>query len=212
MNAQQSKTQAEIKDEVSTFFKHYKIAIAERRKRFYNTLEEKRELDKKLKELWKEEHLLTQETKNEMFRIFTKLAELIGDAKYSITFFKNVISNRQKFFYLPPGNPHFPAGTTMEKLLRHQMDPPPAIQALRPDVRPEIAAILTRLLAKKPDDRFQSGAALVEALQPFLPIPTSSTSTSSTRLVPKPIVASGGSAPAPVSGGSPTASGGYAVP
>ncbi len=116
------------------------------------------------------------------------------------------------FFYLLTGKPPFPEGTTMEKLLRHQMDPPPAIQALRPDVRPEIAAILTRLLAKKPEDRFQSGAALVEALQPFLPIPASSTSTSSTRLVPKPIVASGGSAPVPASGGSPTASGGYAVP
>jgi hypothetical protein len=55
----------------------------------------------------------------------------------------------------------------LEKLMQHQMDPPPPIQGLRPDLPHEVAAIVHTLLAKRPEDRFKSGSALATALDPW---------------------------------------------
>jgi serine/threonine protein kinase len=52
-------------------------------------------------------------------------------------------------------------------LLAHALEPVPPIQQSRPDVSPELAAILDRLLAKDPADRFEKAADLVTALGPF---------------------------------------------
>ncbi|HEX3149142.1 MAG TPA: serine/threonine-protein kinase [Gemmataceae bacterium] len=71
------------------------------------------------------------------------------------------------FYFLLTGEAPFPKGNPLEKLLQHQMDAPRPIQFLRPDVPNELATIIHCLLAKKPDDRFQSGAALAHALEPW---------------------------------------------
>jgi serine/threonine protein kinase len=71
------------------------------------------------------------------------------------------------FYYLLVGHAPFRQGSTLEKLLQHQMDPPPHVQLLRPDIPDEVAAILHTLLAKSPEDRFQSGTALATALEPW---------------------------------------------
>jgi serine/threonine-protein kinase len=70
-------------------------------------------------------------------------------------------------YYLLAGQAPFPKGNPLEKLLQHQMDAPQPIQFLRPDVPNEVATIVHCLLAKRPDDRFQSGAALAHALEPW---------------------------------------------
>jgi Protein kinase domain/Bacterial tandem repeat domain 1 len=43
-------------------------------------------------------------------------------------------------------------------------DPPPAVGTLRPDLPPDLAALMMRLLAKRPEDRPPSARAVVEAL------------------------------------------------
>ncbi|MCI0356958.1 MAG: protein kinase, partial [Planctomycetaceae bacterium] len=58
-------------------------------------------------------------------------------------------------------------GSVAKKLSAHQHVAPPAIGELRPDAPPEVAAVLGRLLAKRPDDRFQTPTELVEALTPL---------------------------------------------
>lgn len=72
------------------------------------------------------------------------------------------------FYFLLCGEAPFPNGTPLEKLLQHQMDPPRPIQLLRMEVSPEMATIVHTLLAKRPEDRFQSGAALAHALTPWV--------------------------------------------
>ncbi len=67
-------------------------------------------------------------------------------------------------YFLLTGRTPFSTGTMLEKLLQHQIDPPPPIKELRPDLPDEVAALVHTLLAKKPEDRFQSGAALAHAL------------------------------------------------
>lgn len=71
------------------------------------------------------------------------------------------------FYYLLTGQTPFPVGTTLEKLLQHQMDAPKHIQLLRQDIPNEVAAIVHMLIAKRPEDRFQNGAALAQALEPW---------------------------------------------
>jgi eukaryotic-like serine/threonine-protein kinase len=71
------------------------------------------------------------------------------------------------FFYLLTGEPPFPTGTPLEKLLQHQMDAPRPVQMLRMEIPPEVATIVQTLLAKRPEGRFQSGAALANALEPW---------------------------------------------
>lgn len=71
------------------------------------------------------------------------------------------------FYYLLAGEAPFTTGNALEKLLQHQMDPPRPIQLLRMETPPEVATIVHCLLAKRPEDRFQSGAALAHALEPW---------------------------------------------
>ena len=71
------------------------------------------------------------------------------------------------FYYLLAGQLPFPNGTTLEKLLQHQLDQPPPIRGLRRDVPEKVAEAVHRLLAKHPERRFQSGDELALALQPW---------------------------------------------
>jgi WD40 repeat protein/serine/threonine protein kinase len=68
------------------------------------------------------------------------------------------------FYFLLTGRVPFPGGTVMEKLFRHQTETPPPVRALRPDMPPLFAAVVDRLMAKRPADRFQTPAELVVAL------------------------------------------------
>jgi serine/threonine-protein kinase len=70
------------------------------------------------------------------------------------------------FYYLLAGRPPFPDGTTVEKLLKHQTEQPFPLGVLRPDVPQEVLLVLDRLLAKRPENRYQTPAELVAALLP----------------------------------------------
>ncbi|MCI0681824.1 MAG: serine/threonine protein kinase [Gemmataceae bacterium] len=61
----------------------------------------------------------------------------------------------------------FPGGGALEKLLRHNTDMPQPIDGFRADVPEAVAAIVTKLLAKDPAERFQSPQELIDALNPF---------------------------------------------
>jgi len=71
------------------------------------------------------------------------------------------------FYFLLAGRPPFPGGSLMNKLLRHQMEEPTPLDALRPDLPAALAAIVGRMMAKRPEDRYQTPAAVSLALTPF---------------------------------------------
>jgi serine/threonine-protein kinase len=73
------------------------------------------------------------------------------------------------FYHLLTGQAPFPGGTPMEKLLKHRMDQPKPIEKLRPEVPPAVAGIVRKLMAKKPEDRYQTPAEVVNALETLLP-------------------------------------------
>jgi serine/threonine protein kinase len=70
-------------------------------------------------------------------------------------------------FYVLTGRPPFADGTMVQKLLQHQQSPPPALDEIRPDVPRRLAAIVARLMAKDPEDRYQRPAVLVADLAAF---------------------------------------------
>ncbi|MFL5331107.1 MAG: serine/threonine protein kinase [Gemmataceae bacterium] len=71
------------------------------------------------------------------------------------------------FYYLLTGQPPFPGGTAMEKLHRHASEEPVPIEFHRPSVPPGVAAAVRKLLAKRPQDRFQTPFDLADTLAEF---------------------------------------------
>jgi serine/threonine protein kinase len=77
------------------------------------------------------------------------------------------------FYFLLAGRPPFPEGSIAQKLLWHQNTAPTPIRDLRPDVPPELAAVLDKMLAKDPAARYQTPLEVMAALEPWIrtPIP-----------------------------------------
>src|SRR5437762_10045783 len=67
-------------------------------------------------------------------------------------------------FYMLTGQPPFPEGTALQKLLQHNSDEPPDVRHFRPELSPRVAQLLTRMLAKRPSQRHQSANELIADL------------------------------------------------
>src|SRR5262249_32592783 len=70
-------------------------------------------------------------------------------------------------FHLLTGHPPFPAGSVQEKLVRHRSGPLPALREERPELPQELAAVVAKMTARKPADRYATPAGVAEALAPF---------------------------------------------
>ena len=70
-------------------------------------------------------------------------------------------------YHLLAGRPPFHGGSLTEKLLRHQQAEPDAIERLRPEVAPGLAGVVRRMMAKRPQDRYQTPGEVARALAPF---------------------------------------------
>jgi serine/threonine-protein kinase len=68
------------------------------------------------------------------------------------------------FYFLLTGEAPFPGGNAIEKLLRHTTEDPVPVEALRLDVPPAAVAVLRKLMAKDPAQRFQTPAEVAALL------------------------------------------------
>ena len=76
-------------------------------------------------------------------------------------------------YTLLAGHPPF-GGSTQQKLAQHQMkDPPSLTKKIAGRIPPALAEVVTRMMAKRPADRYQTAEDVIEALAPWLPAPTS---------------------------------------
>jgi serine/threonine protein kinase len=69
--------------------------------------------------------------------------------------------------YLLSGRPPFAAAELTEVLLKHQTEQPETLARRGVEAPAEVQDVLDRLLAKRPEDRYQTPAELAEALAPF---------------------------------------------
>ncbi|MSU80324.1 MAG: serine/threonine protein kinase [Gemmataceae bacterium] len=70
-------------------------------------------------------------------------------------------------YCLLTGQAPFPDGALMQKLIQHQQAEPKPIDEFRGDVPAGVTAIVKRMMAKRPEDRFQTPASVALALLPF---------------------------------------------
>jgi hypothetical protein len=70
-------------------------------------------------------------------------------------------------YHLLAGGVPYPADTSLMKVLAHHERPVPSVRALRPEVPKDLDAVLVRLLAKRPEDRYQTPGEVAAALAPF---------------------------------------------
>ncbi|MCI0380352.1 MAG: serine/threonine protein kinase [Gemmataceae bacterium] len=79
----------------------------------------------------------------------------------------DIYSLGSAFYFLLTGQPPFTEGSLMQKLLQHKQAEPEPVSAFREDVPPRVVDILRRMMAKNPEDRFQTPAAVALALLAF---------------------------------------------
>ncbi len=75
------------------------------------------------------------------------------------------------FYYLLTGQVPFLGGSMLDKLIRHHSELPSSPDKLRAGIPPEVAAIVRKLMAKDPFDRFQTPQELADALAPYASVP-----------------------------------------
>ncbi len=75
------------------------------------------------------------------------------------------------FYYCLTGHTPFAEGTVAQKLIWHQTRQPKPITTFRSDVPEALIAILNKMMAKDPDQRFPTPLAVAEALEPWTTTP-----------------------------------------
>ncbi len=72
------------------------------------------------------------------------------------------------FYFLLVGHPPFTEGTLAQRLLAHQTKVPSPVSDERKDVSPALLEILAKMMAKKPEDRYQTALEVGESLGAWL--------------------------------------------
>jgi serine/threonine protein kinase len=71
-------------------------------------------------------------------------------------------------FWCLTAQPPFPRKRTIaEDIVSRRFEVAPSVRSLRPEIPGELAAIITRMMARRPEDRFATPEAVMEALDPF---------------------------------------------
>ena len=69
------------------------------------------------------------------------------------------------FYYILSGRSPFDGSTPVQIALQHLKSEAPSLMSLRPDLPPELAGLVHRMMSKKPADRPESAAEVVEQLR-----------------------------------------------
>jgi serine/threonine protein kinase len=70
-------------------------------------------------------------------------------------------------YYMLTGQVPFPEGSTVEKMMAHQVKQAVPVQELAPEVPQELVDVVDRLMQKDPEARYASATEVVEALRPL---------------------------------------------
>ena len=88
--------------------------------------------------------------------------EQIADAR-GVDIRADIYSLGCTFYFLLAGQPPFPNVAWEEKLVNHRKAEPQPIEQLRPDVVPALGAVLRKMMAKQPADRYPIPVAVADA-------------------------------------------------
>jgi serine/threonine-protein kinase len=71
-------------------------------------------------------------------------------------------------YYVLTGHPPFPEGSISERLLKHQVETAPSVLKERPDAPPTLVHICEKMMAKKPEDRYQTASDVAQRMAEWL--------------------------------------------
>jgi len=72
------------------------------------------------------------------------------------------------FWCLTARPPFQPKANLAQEMVCRQTQPPPSVRKYRADLSPELDAVVARMMAVTPDDRYQTPKAVLQVLSPFL--------------------------------------------
>ena len=151
-------------------------------------------LDMGLARITTNTHSLTQEHNENVLGTTDYLAPEQALDSHNVDARADLYSLGCTLYFLLTAHAPFPDGTLAQRLMKHQSEEPQPIIEVRPDAPPELIKICRKMMAKKPEDRYQSCAECSAALTAFLGQPSPALAnplstdgqTSSTNL-PKPV-------------------------
>lgn len=75
------------------------------------------------------------------------------------------------FYFCLTGRTPFTEGTVAQKLIWHQTRQPQPIRSIRPEVPDGVVAIVEKMMAKEPAQRYQTPQEVIDALEPWTQAP-----------------------------------------
>jgi serine/threonine protein kinase len=114
-----------------------------------------------------EEEILTKKYDENVLGTADYLAPEQAIDSHDVDIRADLYSLGATFYFCLTGNTPFNEGTVAQKLIWHQTRQPKPVRALRPEVPEGVAAIIEKLMAKDPNQRYQTPAEVFEALEPW---------------------------------------------
>ncbi len=118
-----------------------------------------------------EEDILTRKYDENVLGTADYLAPEQAIDSHGVDIRADIYSLGATFYFMLTGKAPFGEGTVAQKLIWHQTRQPKILAEIRKDVPPALQAILTKMMAKEPSQRFPVPGAVAEALTPFTQTP-----------------------------------------
>jgi len=120
-----------------------------------------------------EEDILTKKYDESVLGTADYLAPEQAVDSHDVDVRADIYSLGATFYFVLTGKTPFGDGTVAQKLIWHQSRQPKPLSAVRADVPAGLAAIIQKMMAKEPDQRYQTPQEVADALTPWTekPIP-----------------------------------------
>jgi serine/threonine protein kinase len=118
-----------------------------------------------------EEDILTKKYDENVLGTADYLAPEQAIDSHGVDIRADVYSLGATFYFCLTGKTPFSEGTVAQKLIWHQTRQPKPIRNIRPEVPEEVIAIVEKMMAKEPGQRYQTPREVMEALEPWMSTP-----------------------------------------